>query len=183
MCFSIPGDKRIVSLVPGLLFVRCPMAITRFIIAVAVNPVKRLALWLFAHIGKEISKGKPVGINRYTSAAIVGIVAMLGIRASSDHTRPAMVSWRNSVCGMAVFCASLYSHGGSKATTRLRVALSKLRATYNTLITTVATAKPTGLPLATILSASQDGPTVEFLSGNINHSHNTIITDFVQCYK
>lgn len=79
----------VISFVSGLLMLRCPNAIIRFIISVSVKPFNAMLWgWLFPHVFYKVQELLPPVANGNTPAAIVSKVAVVGVAASGFHARP-----------------------------------------------------------------------------------------------
>ncbi len=85
-----------------LLKVRCPSAVSWFVVAVLVRvPVNCFARWSLAHIGKEVCKFIPPGADRNSPTAIMLKTESLWIRAALNHSRPCLVRGRKLFAAVA----------------------------------------------------------------------------------
>ena len=110
-----------------LLCPRSPSAITRLVMAIAVNAVNGQSCRSFAHIGNEICKRMPPTFANLNAAPTIAvIVRSLRIVTSTTHVDPRLVSrglftdWRVTVLGAA--CNQLFQF---QATTRLRASITQ----------------------------------------------------------
>lgn len=96
------GKKAIISRVAGLFSSSGPTAISRFVIAIVVDAVNRLANGALAHIGKKILELIPSFTNTNSSAPIVFVLRNMFVSAPGTHTCPTSVSRSFSRDTMAV---------------------------------------------------------------------------------
>src|SRR6185295_3655567 len=85
------GKLDVLPLVVRLLPDRCPTTIARLVVAVVVDPIKRLAGRSRPHVRVEFSKRVPAPANANSAAAIAAIRRAALAQAPIAHARPALV--------------------------------------------------------------------------------------------
>lgn len=131
--FSIEINNVKPALVPSLSFWLCPNAILWAIITIVVDTLNCMYFaWRESHILKEILKTtQPAFTDLYSSATVILVKVIIGIRASVFHSLPtsiqfcithAMTSYsahrlspykKETPSGLAVFCSGTLGHWGS----------------------------------------------------------------------
>lgn len=85
--------KNICATIAGLLFACYPPAVFFIIVPIVIPAIQRHALWLMAHIGKEILKFKPCLANFNSPSSIIRKVFHIWIAAALNHCIPNSVNW------------------------------------------------------------------------------------------
>jgi hypothetical protein len=96
---NVPLCQSRLSRVATLLFACSPLAITRLVIAVVVDPLDRCPRRAFAHVGKKVLEQTPPRTHGDASPAIILPCGSAWIRATRDHRLPRTIGWgaRHSV--------------------------------------------------------------------------------------
>lgn len=89
--FTLIGEQVGVIAITCLLGVRCPTAITRFVVTIIVDAVKCGSCWAFTHINKKILKFHPPIAHLNTPSAIPFKAARVYTGAPRNHTLPSFV--------------------------------------------------------------------------------------------
>jgi len=85
---TVQNDADSVAAVSGLLDFGGPAAITRFVVAVCVDAVKRQTVRALAHVGQEALEFGPRIANLDTASAIVFVFDSARILAAITHSIP-----------------------------------------------------------------------------------------------
>jgi hypothetical protein len=85
---SVNGEPLIEARVSNLLILRRPAAVTRVVISVVVNTVKRMFLWARTHIGDKGLIGAPSFADGYTASSIAWKVSGVWVSAPLMHSGP-----------------------------------------------------------------------------------------------
>jgi len=137
---------------------------------IGIDAVKRLSLWLFAHIGEKGGKRLlPSFADLNTSLTVIFIMRMTGVGTPSVHSGPRVISRTDAVGGMTVFGTAVNQKLQFGAAARAdTVRTFKRCCLYQTLIPTRAPTKPSCLPSIRIRPAAQHRPSAKLLAGKIN---------------
>lgn len=149
-----------------LLLRRGPSAISRFIIAVVADPIKRGALRAWTHIAQKRREIAPRAADRNAPAAVVCETRHARIYAPFDHAFPTAIFRRASTDtnGMAVLSQDLLSQ--APATPRMAVfQIARFYVAYRAAIAATLPAKP--------VVRTHDYPTVKALSSQVFASRHT----------
>ena len=79
-----------------LLLSRSPSAILWLVVAVIIDPIKRLVLWAFTHVGKKIAEIFPAPTNAYSVSSVIPEMLMFGVARSLEHGVPTFIGWTRS---------------------------------------------------------------------------------------
>lgn len=154
--FNSPG-------VASLFGHRDPLAIHGFVISVVVDAIKRATKWALTHIGNEVSKVRPSFANAYAASAVERVILRARIATSLEHSGPYRVLRR------LVHTVSLHP-----AAAGLGMPPLEIRASYNALAPTVASASPYR-PTVNTAGARSHHKSAKTLSGQIDWSHMEIL--------
>ncbi len=168
-CFAVEGEHVIVSLVMSLVKIRCPSAILGRIIPLIVDALDA-ATWggFSAHIREEILKRmNPAITNSYPSAAIIGILFVIGIVTTLLHRPPGMI-FRRGAHAMRTAQPACFLF--TDTTTIRRSSISQGCAAHDFDSTTIATAFPKVFRKAGPPNKFKDGPFSKALA-NIRSIH------------
>lgn len=91
--FSFVPEPFVSAVIPRLRFVGCPAAISRLIVPIVVNSVKRCVLWSFPHVFEKVFKDLPSFANLYSSPTVPMETGRFFIVAATFHGCPTSVSW------------------------------------------------------------------------------------------
>lgn len=130
------------------LFVPCgPSAIIGMVAALAVDAIKRLVWWTFAHIRKEVFVLAPASAYRNSSPTVPEISGGGLGETPSEHVLPNIVSLGLlSSCGIAVRSGTSACHIPAEAAAGLCIPASQSLASCSDLCAAFATADPHALP-------------------------------------
>lgn len=87
-CLTVVRYALVAKSVIGLLFVRCPPAIRRFVISIIVDPVQRCTFWARSHIRIKLHKIVPFRHDLNPPAAIAVIMGSPKIITATAHQTP-----------------------------------------------------------------------------------------------
>lgn len=96
LSFAVVCKQNIVAFVTCLLALRPPTHVTRFVITIVIDAVKRISRFItmvkrYNMITKRHKVVPPFIANDYAASTIVDVVRLLGIGASLNHARPNFV--------------------------------------------------------------------------------------------
>lgn len=139
--FAVQSNQPIVpTTVPILLFTRRPLAVCRFVIALAVNTVKRMICRRrYPHISDEVLKRHPSVTDTNAHSAVSLVTNRIGVQAPLLHHRPNCIFPR--------LCQSMRPFAfttpfDSKASATLSVSVSQVSTSHARLLSTVTEAIP-----------------------------------------
>jgi hypothetical protein len=161
------------SSVIDLLLSRCPSTVTRFVIAVVIDAIKRQPWRGTAHIRKEVFKAiQPSLANHNATTAIVLIRRAIRIEAALSHTMPALVFTRSFLVSSARMRLTmgevrLCSPLTLQTTTRLRMAVAQIAAKYRDYFPALATTFPHRFAAMVTAEISENQQSTKALSSNI----------------
>jgi hypothetical protein len=151
----------------------CPATVTRLIISVIIDPIKRQAGWLFAHVSKKIFKTvSPPITNSNASPAVVFELFNIRVVTAGFHFRP-----RTKCSGPAARCvtvgdALLTGRITLETPTRLRVSVPQISYSDSNFVSANTTASPKNKYGATGTSFSvrdtENSKTAKLLTCDIN---------------
>ncbi len=84
-------DHLVPSRIPVLLSPRCPTTVPGLVVPIVVDPVERVPIRAFPHIGKEVVELMPPGAQANASPAVVFPGCAVAVCASLLHRRPSPV--------------------------------------------------------------------------------------------
>ncbi len=165
-------DKSRIAPVNALLGPRRPPAVFCAVVPVRVNAVNGVFRRRgFAHVGKEIFKGKPAVANRYSAPTVVGKEPDVFVEATTLHVLPRRVHLRP--------CTTVSDEGIThvvkpNAPTRPGMPVANLVTTHNCFNAAVTQTKPRGLPFTLSTLAGKNEKISELLSGHVNEFRHTM---------
>ncbi len=177
---SIQLHESVVALVSRLLFVGTPSAVSRLVVAVVADAVKRKTAWLRAHVRQEVLENLPSLANPDSASAVSLEVVVLGIAASSLHPGPSVVCRRNLPVhrAMSMLGASSGSGLNSQAAARPRSLVTQ----HNTIDDLFGSALTSAVPLRSaciaVLGTGNHSPSADNLAGQVDCSHTSIVSNF-----
>ena len=160
-------------LVRGLCVAIGPPAISRLIVAVWVNSIKRRSGWALSHISKEgCETAAPAIAHGHADAAVVSVRRVTGVRATVDGTAPAVVGCREpagyaaSVAMRQADCLEALAVRQSCATTRHRPTFRKRVASNKPTSAAITKATPSESGFV-VPDVAHYGPSPESYSGQV----------------
>jgi hypothetical protein len=130
---------------------------TRFVIAVVVDAVKRQAWRAFAHVGEEVAKIIPPRADFDAAPTPIGVVFKPGVGAALTRAGPAFVSWRHfSIYAMPVLEVPRLDEFQVITTAGACSAPPKAIAGGDDLIAAIADTAPVGATLAGVHKFKHD---------------------------
>lgn len=103
-CLTKSCKQSVVLFVVCLLNLVGPSAVIWLIVSGWINPVKRHAFWLLAHVGKKILKADPPFTHLHASRPIVYVTRIFRVVAAGLHSGPSVVSLRNLAISCVAMC-------------------------------------------------------------------------------
>lgn len=135
-----------ITAIIGLLFSRCPSAISRFVVAVVVDAVDCESSRFRTHIREEVFKLLPPFANCYSTPAVILEALAFGIATAVKHRTPRVVF----VSSLSARCVSVSSKHGTddfslQASTTSSFSRSQCSTLNNRHATTIAQTGPRSL--------------------------------------
>jgi hypothetical protein len=104
-------DKNFVRFVHLLLNMSSPSTIRRFVVAIIINPVKRMTVWPLSHIFNKVGEHVPSIAYRYPSTTVSMPHAAVGVPASVPHVYPSVIKRVTRLTWFTChYCNLRYSH-------------------------------------------------------------------------
>lgn len=135
-------------LVQPLLSVRCPTAVTGFVIAIWIYAIECISpAWAFSHVGKEVSEIIPVRTHFNAAPTVEVEPIAIGIAASKSGSLPRNVCPTDSLLVAAMSMASrrIASSFSVEAATRTGVPTFEVTGGGNDFISAFASAVPVSI--------------------------------------
>ena len=145
------------SLVHALLVACGPAAVVRFVVAVIVDAIQRVAWgWTLTHVSEERRVVHPPATHGDASASVVGVVAVFRVQASAFHPIPDSSLLRHrSTLGVTVPEVPSRCDVWTETTATLCHSRAEVRPTNDGILPAIAAAQPRRLFLPT---GGDDGP-------------------------
>lgn len=162
---AMVGEKPIARRVSALFETVSPSTIGRFVIAIVIYSINRLAGWFRSHVGKEILEPHPRPTDLNTSSAVFGESVIRWIKTSLLHRVPGHIRRRLTKLRSAVM--------GNSANFVVKTAAASCGTRFKRvgnhpfLITANAEAEPIHSVSATLLCFTGNSQSSEHLSGQI----------------
>lgn len=143
-CLPVMGQPKVCPDVTHLFCSSRPSAILSSVVTVVINPVKTMPrCWARPHIGEELRERIPLRADGDASAAIAWVTFVLGVRTPILHSYPRSIFGGASATMLRSNPSAALCHRfKAKATTRRRMAGSKVADNRNVISPTIARAQP-----------------------------------------
>ena len=164
-----------------LLLWRCPAAISRRVVSVVVDAIKRFAFWTSAHVGKKVFVLTPSTADADAATAISMISGVVGVFAALEHGRPPTIFRRDFavplICiPMSEVKTAIYL--AVPASARARVLSTKVKTENVNRATAVTVAYPSRSTRT--LRLSENNETTKSLTSKVNEflGHGSLLERF-----
>ena len=167
-CTAIKTNHMIVFAVPRLCGHCCPHTVTRFVMAITINPFNAvLGRWTRPHVGEKWFKGQPTLTNSDPTTTVEGVAVVGRIKASPKHCVPAIVCASSRP---SVLKSSSTNEVALQAAATSSLATTKIATNDSGHGVAFTTAQPTCLTPLVVSSVFNDSQSPEHLPGQVFHA-------------